>query len=179
MRQDPDHTGNLGLDWQASELVSANLAWQYVGSQVIKVPTRNSQAFTSKRYQTLDVNTNWTVTPALDFKLGITNLTNTQRDEVATDADFILEGRTVYAGVDLQAVSHPAAGAPSRGAPFSFLPARIQRSCCVLRYQAQLFWLGSAAPLPADFSVTGHRCRCLWWPRGRRFPDGQSRLPGR
>ena len=96
----PDHTGNLGLDWQASELVSANLAWQYVGSQVIKVPARNSQAFTSKHYQTLDVNTNWTVTPALDFKLGITNLTNTQRDEVATDADFILEGRTVYAGVD-------------------------------------------------------------------------------
>ena len=96
----PDHTGNLGLDWQASELVSANLAWQYVGSQVIKVPARNSQAFTSKHYQTLDVNTKWTVTPALDFKLGITNLTNTQRDEVATDADFILEGRTVYAGVD-------------------------------------------------------------------------------
>ncbi|MBP6793203.1 MAG: TonB-dependent receptor, partial [Aeromonas sp.] len=96
----PDHTGNLGLDWQASELVSANLAWQYVGSQVIKVPARNSQAFTSKHYQTLDVNTNWTVTPALNFKLGITNLTNTQRDEVATDADFILEGRTVYAGVD-------------------------------------------------------------------------------
>lgn len=96
----PDHTGNLGLDWQASELVSANLAWQYVGSQVIKVPARNSQAFTSKHYQTLDVNTNWTVTPALDFKLGITNLTNTKRDEVATDADFILEGRTVYAGVD-------------------------------------------------------------------------------
>ncbi|WP_429089776.1 siderophore amonabactin TonB-dependent receptor [Aeromonas rivipollensis] len=96
----PDHTGNLGLDWQASEFVSANLAWQYVGSQVIKVPARNSQAFTSKHYQTLDVNTNWTVTPALDFKLGITNLTNTKRDEVATDADFILEGRTVYAGVD-------------------------------------------------------------------------------
>jgi hypothetical protein len=96
----PDHTGNLGLDWQASELVSANLAWQYVGSQVIKVPARNAQAFTSKHYQTLDVNTKWTVTPALDFKLGITNLTNTQRDEVATDADFILEGRTVYAGVD-------------------------------------------------------------------------------
>ena len=96
----PDHTGNLGLDWQASELVSANLAWQYVGSQVITVPARTAQAFTSKHYQTLDVNTNWTVTPALDFKLGITNLTNTKRDEVATDADFILEGRTVYAGVD-------------------------------------------------------------------------------
>lgn len=96
----PDHTGNIGLDWKASDVVSANLAWQYVGSQVIKVPARNAQAFTSKHYQTLDVNTKWTVTPALDFKLGITNLTNTQRDEVATDADFILEGRTVYAGVD-------------------------------------------------------------------------------
>ena len=36
----------------------------------------------------------------LDFKLGITNLTSTQRDQVATDADFILEGRTVYAGVN-------------------------------------------------------------------------------
>ena len=64
------------------------------------MPARNAQACTSKHYQTLDVNTKWTVTPALDFKLGITNLTNTQRDEVATDADFILEGRTVYAGVD-------------------------------------------------------------------------------
>lgn len=96
----PDHTGNIGLDWQASDVVSANLAWQYVGSQVITVPARNAQAFKSKHYQTLDVNTNWKVTPALDFKLGITNLTNTQRDQVATDAEFILEGRTVYAGID-------------------------------------------------------------------------------
>ncbi|MCH7369696.1 siderophore amonabactin TonB-dependent receptor [Aeromonas sp. MR16] len=96
----PEHTGNLGLDWQASDVVSANLAWQYVGSQFIKVPMHNSQALKSKHYQTLDVNTNWAVTPALDFKLGITNLTNTQRDQVATDADFILEGRTVYAGID-------------------------------------------------------------------------------
>ncbi|MGY3867006.1 siderophore amonabactin TonB-dependent receptor [Aeromonas bivalvium] len=96
----PDHTGNLTLDWKASDVVSANLAWQYVGSQIITVPARNAQAFKSKHYQTLDVNTNWSVTPALDFKLGITNLTNTQRDDVATDAEFILEGRTVYAGVD-------------------------------------------------------------------------------
>ena len=66
------NTGNIGLDWKASDVVSANLAWQYVGSQVIKVPARNAQAFTSKHYQTLDVNTKWTVTPALDFKLGIT-----------------------------------------------------------------------------------------------------------
>ena len=96
----PDHTGNLSLDWQASDVVSANLAWQYVGSQIIKVPARNAQAFKSESYQTLDLNTNWTVTQALDFKLGITNLTNTQRDQVATDADFILEGRSVYAGVE-------------------------------------------------------------------------------
>ncbi|MCP3290286.1 siderophore amonabactin TonB-dependent receptor, partial [Aeromonas hydrophila] len=96
----PDHTGNLSLDWQATEIVSTNLAWQYVGSQFIKVPMHNSQALKSDSYQTLDVNTKWKVTPALDFKLGITNLTNTQRDQVATDADFILEGRTVYAGVD-------------------------------------------------------------------------------
>ncbi|MCX7134247.1 siderophore amonabactin TonB-dependent receptor, partial [Aeromonas sp.] len=96
----PDHTGNLSLDWQATEIVSTNLAWQYVGSQFIKVPMYNSQALKSKHYQTLDLNTNWKVTPALDFKLGITNLTNTQRDQVATDADFILEGRTVYAGVN-------------------------------------------------------------------------------
>jgi outer membrane receptor for ferrienterochelin and colicin len=72
----PDHTGNIGLDWKASDVVSANLAWQYVGSQVIKVPARNAQAFTSKHYQTLDEH-QVTVTPALDFKLGITNLTNT------------------------------------------------------------------------------------------------------
>ena len=96
----PDHTGNLSLDWQATEIVSTNLAWQYVGSQFIKVPMHNSQALKSDSYQTLDVNTKWKVTPALDFKLGITNLTNTKRDQVATDADFILEGRTVYAGVD-------------------------------------------------------------------------------
>jgi outer membrane receptor for ferrienterochelin and colicins len=96
----PDHTGNLSLDWQATEIVSTHLVWQYVGSQFIKVPMHNAEALKSKHYQTLDLNTNWTVTPALDFKLGITNLTSTQRDQVATDADFILEGRTVYAGVN-------------------------------------------------------------------------------
>ncbi|MGE6106972.1 siderophore amonabactin TonB-dependent receptor [Aeromonas sobria] len=95
----PDHTGNLSLDWQASDVVSANLAWQYVGSQSMTVPVKG-EVLRAKHYQTLDVNTNWTVTPALDFKLGITNLTNTQRDQTATDADFILEGRSVYAGVE-------------------------------------------------------------------------------
>lgn len=96
----PSHTGNLSLDWQATEIVSTNLAWQYVGSQFMSVPLLRSNVFKSDSYQTLDVNTKWKVTPALDFKLGITNLTNTKRDQVATDADFILEGRTVYAGVD-------------------------------------------------------------------------------
>nr|WP_043158058.1 siderophore amonabactin TonB-dependent receptor [Aeromonas diversa] len=96
----PDHTGNVILAWQASEVVSTQLSWQYVGSQYLTVPLLKAQTFKSDSYQTVDVNTNWKVTKALDFKLGLTNLTNTKRDQVATDADFILEGRTVYAGID-------------------------------------------------------------------------------
>ncbi|MEV3833735.1 hypothetical protein [Aeromonas allosaccharophila] len=41
----------------------------------------------------------WNATRALDLKFGLNNLTNTKRDWVATEADQILDGRTVYAGV--------------------------------------------------------------------------------
>ena len=100
-------------------MVSANLAWQYVGSQVIKGAARNAQAFTSGHHQTLDVNTKWTVTPALTSSSASPTPPTILADRVATDADFIppvalRRGR-------LQAVIHPVCGSPGRGF-LAFLP---------------------------------------------------------
>ena len=76
----PDHTSNIGLDWKASDVVSANLAWQYVGSQLIKGAGLQRPGIHLQALPDPGREHQWTVTPALDFKLGITNLTNTQRD---------------------------------------------------------------------------------------------------
>ena len=35
----------------------------------------------------------------LRVKLGVTNLTDTERDQVATDLDYIQKSRSIYAGV--------------------------------------------------------------------------------
>ena len=96
----PEHTANAKLEWQVIESLSTQLGWNYTGSQILPVPRMSGTTYeTTAAFHTLDVGAVWNATRALDLKFGLNNLTNTKRDWVATEADQILDGRTVYAGV--------------------------------------------------------------------------------
>ena len=96
----PEHTANAKLEWQVIESLSTQLGWNYTGSQILPVPRMSGTTYeTTAGFHTLDVGAVWNATRALDLKFGLNNLTNTKRDWVATEADQILDGRTVYAGV--------------------------------------------------------------------------------
>lgn len=97
----PEHTFNAALAWQALPSLDTRLSWNYVGSQTIPVPRMSGATYErSEGYHTFDLGLVWQAMPQLDIRAGMTNLTNAQRDGVATDADLILEGRTLYAGLD-------------------------------------------------------------------------------
>lgn len=96
----PEHTVNAKLEWQVIESLSTQLGWNYTGSQILPVPRMSGTTYeTTAGFHTLDIGAVWNATRALDLKFGLNNLTNTKRDWVATEADQILDGRTVYAGV--------------------------------------------------------------------------------
>jgi outer membrane receptor for ferrienterochelin and colicins len=75
--------------------------YQYTGSQLIYVASANANQ-KSAAFHTLDLGTNYNPIQPLTLKLGMNNLTNTKRDEVATAADTVLQGRTVTAGFAYQ-----------------------------------------------------------------------------
>ena len=95
--QTPEHTANLTLNWQVLSNLNAFSRYQYTGSQLIYVASANANQ-KSAAFHTLDLGTNYNPIQPLTLKLGMNNLTNTKRDEVATAADTVLQGRTVTAG---------------------------------------------------------------------------------
>ena len=97
----PEHLFNAKLEWQTLDTLSTRVGWNYVGSQTIPVPRMTGATYErSEGYHTFDLGFVWNAMPRLDVKTGLNNLINTKRDQVATDADLILEGRTVYAGLE-------------------------------------------------------------------------------
>nr|WP_237583235.1 TonB-dependent receptor [Photobacterium halotolerans] len=89
----PNHTANVQLDWQALENLYAYTSYQYTGSQYV----RSGQKLSA--YGTMDLGARYEAIQNLNLKLGVTNLTNEERDEAATKLDYILKARSVYAGV--------------------------------------------------------------------------------
>ncbi|MCZ4324232.1 TonB-dependent receptor domain-containing protein [Pseudomonas anguilliseptica] len=95
----PQHTANIGLDWQAMAKLGFNLDYQYTGSQILMVPAGNQLVREETgAYSTLSLGGNFQATKELTLKAGLNNMTNTKRDEVAQAADHILMGRTFYLG---------------------------------------------------------------------------------
>lgn len=95
----PQHTANIGLDWQAMAKLGFNLDYQYTGSQILMVPAGNQLVREETgAYSTLSLGGNFQATKELTLKAGLNNITNTKRDEVAQSADHILMGRTFYLG---------------------------------------------------------------------------------
>jgi len=95
----PQHTANIGLDWQAMAKLGFNLDYQYTGSQILMVPAGNQLVREETgAYSTLSLGGNFQATKELTLKAGLNNMTNTKRDEVAQSADHILMGRTFYLG---------------------------------------------------------------------------------
>lgn len=99
--QTPRHTANLGLAWQWQDDLNAYARYQYTGSQYLYVASANANQ-KSEAFHTLDVGANYQPIAPLTLKLGLNNLTNTKRDTVATNADTILQGRTLSAGFAYQ-----------------------------------------------------------------------------
>ncbi|MEH6799275.1 MAG: TonB-dependent receptor [Halopseudomonas sabulinigri] len=98
--QTPQHTANARLQWQATRVLNTFASYQYTGSQQLAIPGVGNTK--SDAFHTLDLGGTVQATRNLGFKFGVTNLTNTERDDVASSVDTILMGRTAYVGINYQ-----------------------------------------------------------------------------
>lgn len=98
--QTPQHTANARLQWQATRVLNTFASYQYTGSQQLAIPGIGNTK--SDAFHTLDLGGNVQATRNLGFKFGVTNVTDTERDDVASSVDTILMGRTAYVGVSYQ-----------------------------------------------------------------------------
>ena len=98
--QTPQHTANARLQWQATRVLNTFASYQYTGSQQLAIPGVGNTK--SDAFHTLDLGGTVQTTRNLGFKFGVTNLTNTERDDVASSVDTILMGRTAYVGINYQ-----------------------------------------------------------------------------
>ncbi|ABK48092.1 TonB-dependent receptor [Shewanella sp. ANA-3] len=89
----PEDSYNLKLQWQALEGLSTFIAYHYTGEQYLRTNVK------SDGYGSLDLGVNYQINPMFRVKLGVTNLTDAERDQIATDLDYIQKSRSVYAGV--------------------------------------------------------------------------------
>lgn len=92
----PEHTANIGIDWQALPQLSTNLDYQYTGSQMLRIANGTDQE--SGAFHTLNLGARYQATPELSLRAGMNNLTNEKRDDVAQSIDNILMGRTLFVG---------------------------------------------------------------------------------
>lgn len=89
----PKHTANVQIDWQALDNLHAYTSYQYTGSQYV----RSGEKLDG--YGTLDLGARYEAIKNLNLKLCVTNLTDEERDDTATQLDYILKARSVYAGI--------------------------------------------------------------------------------
>ncbi|UXH99925.1 TonB-dependent receptor domain-containing protein [Photobacterium sp. TY1-4] len=89
----PQHTANVQLDWQAMDNLYAYTSYQYTGEQSV----RSGEKLDG--YGTMDLGARYEAVKNLNLKLGVTNVTDEERDETATKLDYILKARSIYAGV--------------------------------------------------------------------------------
>ncbi|NHW02682.1 TonB-dependent receptor domain-containing protein [Stutzerimonas degradans] len=92
----PEHTANIGIDWQALPQLSTNLDYQYTGSQMLRIANGTDQE--SGAFHTLNLGARYQATRELSLRAGMNNLTNEKRDDVAQSVDNILMGRTLFVG---------------------------------------------------------------------------------
>ena len=96
----PEHSANLGLDWQASERVNVGLQARYTGQQYTAVygdPSYNSR---KDGYVLADPSPGWKLSERLSLRAGVFNLADRQveRDD---SSDYNEEGRRWYASVNV------------------------------------------------------------------------------
>ncbi|MCK7628775.1 TonB-dependent receptor [Shewanella sp. JNE10-2] len=89
----PEDSYNIKLQWQALDGLSTFVAYHYTGEQYLRANVK------SDGYGSLDIGANYQINPMFRLKLGVTNLTDSERDDAATDLDYIQKSRSVYAGI--------------------------------------------------------------------------------
>lgn len=89
----PEDSYNIKLQWQALDGLSTFVAYHYTGEQYLRTNVK------SDGYGSLDIGANYQINPMFRLKLGVTNLTDSERDDAATDLDYIQKSRSVYAGI--------------------------------------------------------------------------------
>lgn len=89
----PEDSYNIKLQWQALDGLSTFVTYHYTGEQYLRTNVK------SDGYGSLDIGANYQINPMFRLKLGVTNLTDSERDDAATDLDYIQKSRSVYAGI--------------------------------------------------------------------------------
>ncbi|MCK7633005.1 MULTISPECIES: TonB-dependent receptor domain-containing protein [unclassified Shewanella] len=89
----PEDSYNIKLQWQALDGLSTFVAYHYTDEQYLRANVK------SDGYGSLDIGANYQINPMFRLKLGVTNLTDSERDDAATDLDYIQKSRSVYAGI--------------------------------------------------------------------------------
>jgi outer membrane receptor for ferrienterochelin and colicins len=69
------------------------LGYHYTGEQYLRTKVK------SEGYGSVDLGAHYQITSMFTVKMGMTNLLDEERDQVATDLDYIQKSRSIYAGI--------------------------------------------------------------------------------
>ncbi|WP_434950539.1 TonB-dependent receptor domain-containing protein [Shewanella sp. HL-SH4] len=89
----PEDSYSVQVKWLALEGLSTFVGYHYTGEQYLRTKVK------SEGYGSVDLGAHYQITPMFTVKMGMTNLLDEERDQVATDLDYIQKSRSVYAGI--------------------------------------------------------------------------------
>ena len=99
----PEHTVNVGVDWQATEHLTLSAKGNYTGDQYTYVPTDGNMSNASKvdGYFTADVTGTYDVNDNFTLKAGVLNIADKQIYRDVSD-DFNVDGRRYYFSANMR-----------------------------------------------------------------------------
>ena len=99
----PEHTVNVGVDWQATDHLTLSAKGNYTGEQYTYVPSDGNMANASKvdGYFTADITGAYDVNDNFTLKAGVLNVADKQVYRETSD-DFNVDGRRYYFSANLR-----------------------------------------------------------------------------
>lgn len=91
----PRHSGNLSVDWQATERLGLTLTGNYIGHQYTWVSANGASRTDRDAYYTLDIATRYALTDNFILRAGVLNITDKTVEREVSD-DYNEDGRRYF-----------------------------------------------------------------------------------
>lgn len=96
----PEHSANIGIDWQATDSLLTTLTVNYVGDQYTYVPQSGDMVYATETeaYTTADILASWDFNDSFTARFGVLNIGDKTVTRKVSN-DFNVDGRRFYASL--------------------------------------------------------------------------------